>query len=325
VPQWERRSANVADLSVTYVLSSAVHNMGSHGESWMRNFLMQLILVAVLLAQTLPAAPFSRIYTYGDSLSHPAFSNGPVAVDYLADHLGIAPADRFNFATGGATTGIGNYLTGGSVTTASPGGGLFTQLNNSLAAGINPADALFVVWGGPNDFLAPSPLDFTTEAIIGRAITNLVTIVMTLQTAGAQHILVPGLPMLGLTPFYNSDPITSAQANAVALGFNAALQANLPREAIFFDTAAFMQRVVQNPGAYGLTNVTGQCIAGMTICPNPDEYLFLNDFHPTTAAHRILANEFAAAIPEPGSIVLVLAGFGAFAVSRRIRGLVGRR
>ena len=290
----------------------------------MRKSILHLIFLIALLAHVVAAAPFSRLYSYGDSLSDPAFTNGPVAVQYLANQLGIAPANLFNYAVGGATTGVGNYLDlvdfgTGSVTDPSPRGGMLTQLGASQMAGINPTDALFVVWGGPNDFSARSPLDLTTEAVVARAITNLVTIVMTLQAAGAQHILVPGLPMLGLTPFYASDPVAAAQANALSIGFNMALKASLPPGVTFFDTAAFMQKVVMNPAAYGLTNVTEMCLVGANLCANPEQYLFLNDFHPTTAAHALLANEFASAVPEPASVVLVFAGIGVFAASRRLR------
>jgi phospholipase/lecithinase/hemolysin len=43
-----------------------------------------------------------------------------------------------------------------------------------------------------------------------------------------------------------------------------------------------------------------------TLCGNPDQYLFYDDFHPTTAANAIAAAAFGRAVPEPSSIVLLL-------------------
>src|SRR5215218_8791750 len=103
----------------------------------MRKTILHLIFLLAVLAHTLAAAPFSRIYSYGDSLSDPRpdprFNNGPVAVEYLAGKLGIAPANEFHFAVAGATTGVGNFLDlaelgVGSVTDPSPRGGMLTQL-----------------------------------------------------------------------------------------------------------------------------------------------------------------------------------------------------
>jgi len=283
--------------------------------------MMHLIFLLAVLTSALAAAPFSRIYSYGDSLSSALFTNGPVAVELLAGRLNLPMASLSNYAVGGATTGIGNYLDGGTVTNPSPRGGLTTQLNQTLA-GINPADALFVVWGGPNDFLAPDPTDSFPDQVAVRAVTNLVGIVTALQGAGAQHILVPGLPKLGLTPFYLGLPPPAAQqANALSMGFNNLLQASLPANVIFFDTAALMQQVLGNPDAFGFTNTTASCLTTSGPCVNPAKYFFWDDFHPTTAAHEILADRFqAAVVPEPATIVLVFAAISAMVVARRFQG-----
>ncbi|HYO80976.1 MAG TPA: SGNH/GDSL hydrolase family protein [Bryobacteraceae bacterium] len=287
---------------------------------------IHLTFLLGLLAPAITASPFLRIYTYGDSLSDPLFTNGPVAVELLAGKLGVTPASHSNFAVGGATTGVGNYADGGLVSTPSPRGGMTTQLNDTIA-GIDPADSLFVVWGGPNDFLAPDPDVTFPEGVAARAITNLVTIVMRLKGAGAENILVPGLPDLGLTPFYQSMPApAAANATALSLAFNQGLRASLPADVIFIDTATLMRHVIDNPAAFGFSNVTGSCLTPAGVCSNPDEYLFWDGFHPTAAAHEILAERFeAAVVPEPGTVVLVLGGIGAAAVARRVRPGLRRR
>jgi phospholipase/lecithinase/hemolysin len=67
---------------------------------------------------------------------------------------------------------------------------------------------------------------------------------------------------------------------------------------------------VNNPSAYGFTHVTSACYTGSltTLCANPSQYLFFDDFHPTTAAHAIIAQGFLAAVPEPSTLLLM--GFG---------------
>ena len=186
----------------------------------MRIQVIRLALILGMLAPGIPASPLSRIYTYGDSLSDPLFTNGPVAVELLADRLGLPALSRANHAVGGATTGVGNLLDGGTVTTPSARGGMTTQLDDTIA-GLNTADALFIVWGGPNDFLTPDPTDVYPFGVAGRAITNLVSIVHRLKNDGAVHILVPGLPDLGLTPFYRGQPPPAAQEDAsLSAGFN---------------------------------------------------------------------------------------------------------
>ncbi|WP_242618243.1 SGNH/GDSL hydrolase family protein [Edaphobacter modestus] len=238
------------------------------------------------------------------------FSNGPVAVEQLAAQL-VAPL--FDFAWGGATTGVGN---GGDAGTQTSLGllhlpGMLTELATStVPPGLAPS-SLFVVWGGANDFEAGGSV--TT------AISDIDAIVASLQASGATHILVPGLPDLGLTPEFYGDPA----ATLFSQQFNQGLQSTLPSDVIYSDVFGLLNSVTQNPGAYGFTNVTEPCFNGFTVCSNPGQYLFWDDLHPTTAADAILARQFqsdVAPIPEPSSFLLLASGItGLVAVLRSRR------
>lgn len=277
----------------------------------------------VLMATTLiaGATSFSSVVVYGDSLSdngnlfaaslgtiplsppyfNGRFSNGPVAVEQLAAALGAPLAD---FAFAGATTGVGNEGDGGSQTALGLFGlpGMATELagtNAAIKASPLTPTSLFVVWGGADDLLAGG------SPAVGAA--DVAAIVAQLQSDGAQHILVPGIPDLALTPELMGNPA----ATLFAQQFNSDLQASLPAGATYFDTFGLLNQIVSNPGAYGFTNVTSPCLNGTTVCSNPNQYLFWDTFHPTTAADAILAQDFAAAVePTPEPSALVLAGTG---------------
>jgi phospholipase/lecithinase/hemolysin len=304
--------------------------------------LLALALVFLSVAAVANADPFSAVVVYGDSLSDngnlfaasgqppaPYFqgrrSNGPVAVEQFADALGVPLVD---FAWIGATTGIGNYGDQGTTTTTGTFSlpGMQVELAGSLPL-IGPYlnDGLFVVWGGANDFLAPSPLDLTPQAVVNRGVANVLGIVTALQGLGAQNILVPGMPDLGLTPFVQGlGPVTAAQYSAITDGFNALLLNGLPSGVHYFDTASLLRSMVADPAAYGFTNVTSPCLVGVTVCANPDEYLFWDDFHPTTATHAFVASGFAKeVVPEPSTLVLLTTAFALCTISRKriVRGI----
>lgn len=299
--------------------------------------ILTLIVSFSSLSVVAQAGLFTSIVVYGDSLSDngnlfaatgqpgvPYFdgrrSNGPVAVEQLATALGVPLSD---FAWIGATTGIGNFGDGGTPTSfgAFSLPGMQTELAGSMGS-LGPflSSGLFVVWGGPNDFLAPSPLDSFPSGVIARGVSDLVGIVTTLQGLGAQHILVPGMPDLGLSPFLEGQgPVVSAQFSAITDAFNAALVASLPAGVVYYNTAALVRSMVADPSAFGFTDVSDPCFNGTTVCANPDQYLFWDDFHPTTATDSFVAKAFEAAVPEPATIVLLLAALAlCFVVRKRL-------
>jgi phospholipase/lecithinase/hemolysin len=292
---------------------------------------LAVTLLAVASVLVIPASalggPVSRVVVYGDSLSDngnvyaatgqppspPYFngrvSNGPVAVEYLAASLGVPLID---FAWAGATTGIGNIGDGGTTTSIGSIGlpGMLTAFNATSGTLGPSADTLFVVWGGPNDVFGPSPADTTPQQRIARSVANLLTIVGGLQALGATNILVPGMPDLGLTPLFQSyGPAAALEASAYTDAFNAQLLASLPAGVRYYDTAGLYRAVVANPAAYGFTSVSEPCLNQNVLCADPSQYVFFDPFHPTTAAHEVLAREFAAtAVPEPASLLLLVTG-----------------
>ncbi|MGF1634309.1 MAG: SGNH/GDSL hydrolase family protein [Phycisphaerae bacterium] len=281
---------------------------------------------------------FSGLYVFGDSLSDVGnvnlaslgtlpgpgydpqrFSNGILWTEYLADELAVA---RPTFSLGGG----GSYAFGGATTGAGFGFPLIprigTQVNQYTAAGVD-AGGLHVLWAGANDVIdSEASFNATTYG------ANVLGHLNTLYAAGARSFLVNNVPDLGLLPRYDGNPTLAAAATTATGNLNAALagvldtfEAANPDATLFrLDVAGLFDDLVADPSAFGLVNVTDPAFDDATNTPlttMPETYLFWDETHPTTAAHRLLALEAAAVIPEPAGLTLLACGLGMATRRRR--------
>lgn len=287
---------------------------------------------------------FNNMVVLGDSLSDngnlslfmssPTISRfttnpGKVAVEDIAGSLGYTLTPSLNggndYAYGGA--GIDNN------STTIPVPLLSQQFAMYLAANGGHADSntLYSVWGGANDiFYATSGAVPTADisTVVSQAAQDEVALLSSMHAAGAQYVLVYNLPDIGQTPAgIAAGAFNSANLTSLTQIYNGILNNGLQTlsdqglNVIPVNTYDLVHEVINNPSAFGFQNVT-DAACGLTstslLCgpagsgatyTYPDgaqnTYLFADGVHPTTAAHRMLAQYVIAEINAPGQISLL--------------------
>lgn len=266
--------------------------------------------------------------------SNGRFTNGPNWIDYLAQDLGLEvnpitgnvdPSKGIDFSFGGATTGKDNTL---ALTFPQLQGlpglqgemgeigeiELFQGFLQQTQQSADP-NALYIVWIGANDYL-PTQGSFVPFSDPTVPIANIAKAVNSLAAVGAKNIMLVNLPDLGKTPLAlgidTQLPGTSAVLTALTQAHNAALN-NLEQSLdpdinlISFDVNSLFNSAIDNPGQFGLNDVTNPCLISINpsiSCSNPDEFLFWDSQHPTTKGHQLIADAALEAIkpvPEPAS------------------------
>jgi outer membrane lipase/esterase len=289
--------------------------------------LIAIVVFGCRITPTHAGSPYLAIYAFGDSLSdvgnvfvgsrgtEPAppyfqgrFSNGPIWLDYLAAQLRTGPMipsllSGKDYAFGSATTGYAPTLSSPSLV---PTFAQQVALFNAATHGVAPSSALYTVEIGGEDLLnvlLSGASGAEALALMRGAAATETTEIATLIGLGARNFLVGLLPDVGKAPSVTVlGPAASVKASALAAAYNIALVANLSgviasrrANVYFLEVFSLVDIIVADPGAFGLSNVTDPCYVGPftgggTVCSTPDQYLFWDSTHPTTAGHAIVAD-----------------------------------
>ncbi len=281
------------------------------------------------------------------AISRKLTNDGPTWVESLAAALGLPALPS---TVGGTVYAIG----GANSTDALPyvpaeNPALLSveeQVQQFLVANGNvaPSNALYTFTLGSNDLrdavtYGADPTQ--VQEILNASMVSVVGMVGVLATAGAQDILFVNVPNLGLSPqitlLDGLSPGTAATFSQLAALYNANLSAGLMQlvgqlalggidlNLMLLDAYGLLTEVAGNPAAYGFSNATDSCLwfYPTPACANPDEYVFWDGIHPTTAMHQVVGAAALRLVPLPGTVLLVVAGL--FALRARRGGRLGVR
>lgn len=316
------------------------------------------IVVTGLAAGQAAAATYDSVFIFGASESDSGniyaltngamppsppyaqrYSNGPVAVEYMTQAFGIpltysenraAGNQSLNFAIGGSLTDTRN-----NVPALGNGYGILNQVNDfqarvsSGSLTFNPATTLFLIIGGGNDILRVGFFGTDPASVVPNAVGSVTSEVQTLVGLGAQHVAVSTINNIGSLPVAQPARVEqygqlSENLNTAYRSLAASLTGSLAADVFALERGAILDEIIANFRNYGFTNATGTCVTSAAVCANPDEYVFWDSVHVTTAVHRIVGQQLAGlltptSVPEPMSLALFGVGLAGLAAVRRLR------
>ncbi len=313
----------------------------------------KLLTAAISLGATLVlpavshALSYDAEYVFGDSLSdrgnlaellgtnfpnppsyHDSFTNGPVAVQVLANDLGLN-ADPSLFVTGfqdihnlfgGPSYAPGtNYAVAGAIAAPSlpqggvPNANLPQQVSAYLSANAGKADpnALYTVFIGGNDVRNAALYGNSTTGPAGitTGVTSEITAIQALSAAGARNFLIPNVPDVGIIPeFAQDNPTLAAAASAYSVSYNSQLAAGLASLSLPqgtdltpFDLYDYNAEILANAAALGFTDTTDRCFTDTPLSAattpqcgpngqNIDSFAYWDSIHPTARVQALWAD-----------------------------------
>lgn len=320
------------------------------------------------------------------------FSNGPVWVDQFADDRGLTTTNAYAAALGLDTPGgeITNFAVAGSYTGAQlvdfgtpidiapsanaidplAGAPVFPGLQgpppvlNPLLSsqveafrgatfGVAPADAVYAVWAGANDFVfadqffnpANPGVPLLATDLVTNAVGNVSMTITELAAMGAQEFLVFNVPDIGQTPFgFLTGRAGELTAASVQYNLELALELdNLRGQGLdikLLDIFALFDELLANPVAAGFTDTDlgpappplASCVDDFSNPPirvdafcgplglDPNDRIFWDSVHPTSAVHSIIADAVKyAVVSEPPVMLLLAVSLIAFGTARKRR------
>ncbi|KAF8049898.1 hypothetical protein N665_2097s0010 [Sinapis alba] len=183
------------------------------------------------------------------------------------------------------------------------------------------ARSLFFIGMGSNDYLNnylmpnfPTRNQYNAQQFGDLLVQQYTNQLTRLYNLGGRKFIVSGLGRMGCIPSIlaqGTEGKCSEEVNQLVLPFNTNvktmitnLNQNLPdAKFIYLDTAHMVEDITTNPAVYGFTTLDkgccgigrnrGQitCLPFETPCPNRDQYLFWDAFHPTEKVNLIMAKK----------------------------------
>lgn len=210
---------------------------------------------------------------------------------------GATTTQSVNFAFGGAQLGeVGAGEFGDAIPGVSTQVEFFIDDHQQANQFADP-DALYVIWGGANDYQTVA--DAQPESVVD----DLATAVEDLYEIGARNFLIADLPDLGKTPRALSDdaPVVSETLTNITNQHNSLLSeaiANLDDSLadinlIPLEVNQLFEDILANPSDFGITNTSEPFLNPDTLAPaddNPDEYIFWDLIHPTATVHEAVGD-----------------------------------
>jgi phospholipase/lecithinase/hemolysin len=320
---------------------------------------------ALLGVSSAKASVYSAEYVFGDSLSdrgnlaelagfnfpnppsyHDSFTNGPVAVQGLAQSFGLNadpslwvtgfqdPHDLFggasfvpgtNYAVAAATSAL--QAVGGP-----PGINLPEQIGaySAFEHGVADPSALYVIMIGGND-VRNAALQGTGAAAVAAGVDAELAAVRTLSIEDAKHFLVVNVPDVGNIPeFAQDNPTLAGAATTYTQLYNLELAAGLaaidptlgPGTSLDeFNLYNFDASIKANAASYGFTNTTDRCFTNTPLSaaatpqcggqggPDIANFTYWDSIHPTAKVQALWAQGMEQAVPEPSTWTMLLLGF----------------
>tara|TARA_R110002110_G_scaffold415836_1_gene657255 strand:+ start:17371 stop:18309 length:939 start_codon:yes stop_codon:yes gene_type:complete len=281
-------------------------------------------LLLIIYNSISQATPITNLIVFGDSLSdsgnlfiaagqpaHPyyqgKFTNGSNYAENLNQYLALAPltpslAGGNNYAWAGARAGMdvpmGNNFIPNVESQAN-------QYLTSLAPNADLSQTLHLFFIGGNDIA--DAIDYgmdatTATGFLQNSAQNVVNAIIALDNISSTQFLLPTVPDLSITPRFLNQQIAQDYTNIYNQILNNLVQSQLPNlDILLFDTSNFINDITDD-----FSNSTSACLTQNSLCSNPDEYLFFDDFHPSRVTHQLVAEKLFATVDIPPTWILML-------------------